>query len=143
MTAVGESGAALPGRPRIGGVEGHSVASGRRARSREPEQTGSLGTEYAVELSRLTKRYGSVVGVEGLTLDVRAGEVFGFLGPNGAGKTTALRCLTGLLRPTEGRVRVWGWTRSRITAARAGWSDPVRRAVRGVCSPHGGIAHAR
>lgn len=71
-------------------------------------QTGRMGTGYAIELNRLTKRYGSVVGVEELTLDVRAGEVFGFLGPNGAGKTTTLRCLTGLLRPTAGRARVLG-----------------------------------
>lgn len=62
----------------------------------------------AIELSRLTKRYGSVVGVEALSLTVAPGEVFGFLGPNGAGKTTTLRCLTGLLRPTDGRVRVLG-----------------------------------
>ncbi|MFE9634030.1 ABC transporter ATP-binding protein [Streptomyces sp. NPDC006463] len=67
-----------------------------------------MGTGSAIELSRLTKRYGDVVGIDGLTLDVRAGEVFGFLGPNGAGKTTTLRCLTGLLRPTAGRARVLG-----------------------------------
>ncbi|WP_406346749.1 ATP-binding cassette domain-containing protein [Streptomyces sp. NBC_00648] len=67
-----------------------------------------MGTGYAIELSGLTKKYGAVVGVEDLTLDVRAGEVFGFLGPNGAGKTTTLRCLTGLLRPTAGDVRVLG-----------------------------------
>ncbi|MEV0414288.1 ABC transporter ATP-binding protein [Streptomyces sp. NPDC050448] len=63
---------------------------------------------HAIELSGLTKRYGTVVGVEELSLGVRVGEVFGFLGPNGAGKTTTLRCLTGLLRPTAGRVRVLG-----------------------------------
>ncbi|MER5928751.1 ABC transporter ATP-binding protein [Streptomyces sp. NPDC002054] len=62
----------------------------------------------AIELTGLTKRYGPVVGVDRLSLTVRPGEVFGFLGPNGAGKTTTLRCLTGLLRPSEGRVRVLG-----------------------------------
>jgi ABC-2 type transport system ATP-binding protein len=62
----------------------------------------------AIELTGLTKRYGPVVGVERLSLTVRPGEVFGFLGPNGAGKTTTLRCLTGLLRPSEGRVRILG-----------------------------------
>lgn len=62
----------------------------------------------AIELTGLTKRYGPVVGVDRLRLTVRPGEVFGFLGPNGAGKTTTLRCLTGLLRPGEGRVRVLG-----------------------------------
>ncbi|WP_327381691.1 MULTISPECIES: ABC transporter ATP-binding protein [unclassified Streptomyces] len=62
----------------------------------------------AIELIGLTKRYGAVVGVEELTLGIGPGEVFGFLGPNGAGKTTTLRCLTGLLRPTAGHVRVLG-----------------------------------
>ncbi|MFE5621286.1 ATP-binding cassette domain-containing protein [Streptomyces virginiae] len=52
--------------------------------------------------------YGPVVGVDRLSLTVGSGEVFGFLGPNGAGRTTTLRCLTGLLRPSEGRVRVLG-----------------------------------
>ncbi|MER7730006.1 ABC transporter ATP-binding protein [Streptomyces erythrochromogenes] len=62
----------------------------------------------AIELTDLTKRYGPVMGVDRLSLTVHTGEVFGFLGPNGAGKTTTLRCLTGLLRPSEGRVRVLG-----------------------------------
>ncbi|MFE9255308.1 ABC transporter ATP-binding protein [Streptomyces sp. NPDC006879] len=62
----------------------------------------------AISLSGLTKRYGPVVGVQDLSLEVTAGEVFGFLGPNGAGKTTTLRCLTGLLRPTSGQVQVLG-----------------------------------
>ncbi|MBZ9599460.1 ABC transporter ATP-binding protein [Streptomyces yangpuensis] len=62
----------------------------------------------AIEVTGLTKKYGDVTGVDRLSLTVRTGEVFGFLGPNGAGKTTTLRCLTGLLRPTAGRVRVLG-----------------------------------
>ncbi|MFC9810499.1 ABC transporter ATP-binding protein [Streptomyces virginiae] len=67
-----------------------------------------MGVVPAIELTGLTKRYGPVVGVDRLSLTVGSGEVFGFLGPNGAGKTTTLRCLTGLLRPSEGRVRVLG-----------------------------------
>ncbi|MEU6239426.1 ATP-binding cassette domain-containing protein, partial [Kitasatospora sp. NPDC047058] len=62
----------------------------------------------AIELRSLTKRYGRTVGIDGLDLEVGAGEVFGLLGPNGAGKTTTLRCLVGLLRPSDGDVRVLG-----------------------------------
>ncbi|MGW6706312.1 ABC transporter ATP-binding protein [Streptomyces sp. NPDC054956] len=67
-----------------------------------------MGDGPAIELADLTKRYGPVRGIDRLSLTVRSGEVFGFLGPNGAGKTTTLRCLTGLLRPSGGRVRVLG-----------------------------------
>ncbi|MEU6977227.1 MULTISPECIES: ABC transporter ATP-binding protein [unclassified Streptomyces] len=67
-----------------------------------------MGGTCAIELNRLSKRYGPVVGVESLSLVVEAGEVFGFLGPNGAGKTTTLRCLVGLLGPTAGHARVLG-----------------------------------
>ena len=61
-----------------------------------------------VETTRLTKRYGTLTAVDALTLQVRAGEVYGFLGPNGAGKTTTLRMLLGLIRPTSGQVRLFG-----------------------------------
>jgi ABC-2 type transport system ATP-binding protein len=54
----------------------------------------------------LTKHYGSVVAVTDLTLEVRAGEIFGFLGPNGAGKSTLIRTLLGFLHPTSGSARV-------------------------------------
>ncbi len=50
----------------------------------------------AISCQGLTKRYGDVLALDHLTLDVPAGAIFGFLGPNGAGKTTTLRLLTGL-----------------------------------------------
>jgi ABC-2 type transport system ATP-binding protein len=56
----------------------------------------------------LTKRFGGVTALEGLTIDVAPGEVFGLLGPNGAGKTTTVKLLSGLLRPTAGRAWIGG-----------------------------------
>ncbi len=62
----------------------------------------------AIVCHALTKRYGSVVALDGLDLEVPAGSVFGFLGPNGAGKTTTLRLLTSLARATSGGGSVAG-----------------------------------
>ena len=56
----------------------------------------------------LVKRYGDLVAVDDVDLTVERGDVFGYLGPNGAGKTTSLRMLLGLIRPTEGRVELFG-----------------------------------
>jgi ABC-2 type transport system ATP-binding protein len=64
--------------------------------------------ETVIEIRDLTKRYGATVGVEGLDLTVRLGDVFGFLGPNGAGKTTTIRLLLDLIRPTRGWARLFG-----------------------------------
>jgi ABC-type multidrug transport system ATPase subunit len=64
---------------------------------------------FVIETRALGKRYGEqIVAVDGLTLRVRRGEVYGFLGPNGAGKTTTLRMLLGLIRPTSGSAFVLG-----------------------------------
>ena len=59
-------------------------------------------------IEHLTKRFGSKLAVDDLSLRVRPGELYGFLGPNGAGKTTTIKCVCGLLRPTTGRVVVAG-----------------------------------
>jgi ABC-2 type transport system ATP-binding protein len=65
-------------------------------------------TDYAVQVMDLTKKFGGFTAVNGVTFDIRRGEIFGFLGPNGAGKTTTIRMLLGLLRPTSGRAYVLG-----------------------------------
>ena len=65
-------------------------------------------SEAVVEIRDLTKKYGQLAAVDGVSLTVHRGEVFGFLGPNGAGKTTTLRMLLGLIRPTSGDVTVLG-----------------------------------
>jgi ABC-2 type transport system ATP-binding protein len=62
----------------------------------------------AIVARGLTKRYGAVLALDGLDLDVPAGSVFGLLGPNGAGKTTSIRLLTGLARPSGGTATVAG-----------------------------------
>jgi len=63
---------------------------------------------HLIETVNLFKRYGDKPAVEDLTLQVDAGEIFGFLGPNGAGKTTTIRMIVGLLKPTSGSVIVAG-----------------------------------
>lgn len=62
-----------------------------------------------VELRGLTKRYGELTALEDVTLDIRAGEIFGLLGPNGAGKSTLIGCITGLVVPSSGSASVLGW----------------------------------
>jgi ABC-2 type transport system ATP-binding protein len=62
----------------------------------------------AIEVSHLRKQYGKVVAVGDLSLSVPAGCFFGFLGPNGSGKSTTIGCLTGLLDPAAGEVRLLG-----------------------------------
>ena len=62
----------------------------------------------AISIRGLTKRYGKLIAVNGLDLEVPRGEIFGFLGLNGAGKTTTIRILLDLLRPTSGNAAVFG-----------------------------------
>jgi len=75
---------------------------------------GHITDGHALQVQGLTKRFGDLVAVDGLTLQIKKGEIFGFLGPNGAGKTTAINMIVGLLTPTEGAVLINGQDRARV-----------------------------
>ena len=64
--------------------------------------------DIVLEVHELKKQFGSIKAVDGLDLEVRRGDVFGFLGPNGAGKSTTIRAMAGLVRPSGGEVRIFG-----------------------------------
>src|SRR5665647_1048337 len=65
-------------------------------------------TEHAIEVENLTKRYGDLLAVNGISFNVRKGEVFAFLGPNGAGKSTTVEIIDMIRKPTSGKVRLLG-----------------------------------
>ncbi len=77
------------------------VAEGARKRKKKP-------VEIAIRLNKVTKRFGSKTAVDGVSLKVRAGQVYGLIGPNGAGKTTTFSMMAGFLRPTEGELEILG-----------------------------------
>ena len=66
------------------------------------------GEIWAIDTRGLTKTFGTVTAVRGVTLQVPSGTIFAFLGPNGSGKSTTVKLLTGLLAPTAGAARVAG-----------------------------------
>lgn len=68
-----------------------------------------MAASKAIEVENLTKRFGPIEAVKGISFEVEAGELFGFLGPNGAGKTTTISMLCTLLKPTSGTARVAGY----------------------------------
>ena len=73
-----------------------------------------------IRTERLVKRFGRVLAVDGIDLDVRQGDRYGFLGPNGSGKTTTVRMLLGLVLPTSGRLELLGSSRIRDGLPRVG-----------------------
>jgi ABC-2 type transport system ATP-binding protein len=85
-------------------------------------------TSAAIELQNLEVKYGEHLAVNGLSLTVPAGAIFGFLGPNGAGKTTTIKTMLGLRKPDGGNVRVLGYdavTQSLEVRARVGYMSEV------------------
>ncbi|UCC85068.1 MAG: ATP-binding cassette domain-containing protein [Gemmatimonadota bacterium] len=66
------------------------------------------GSMNAVELRNVTKSFGKTIAVEGLSLDVPLGKVYGSIGPNGSGKTTTLRMIMNIYNPDGGTIRLFG-----------------------------------
>src|SRR5258708_33783048 len=97
-------------------------------------ETARSAPEYAIAVSRLTKRFGRRLAIEDLTLSVRPGEICGLAGANGGGKSTSLRLLAGLIRPDRGEGSVRGCDplrTARQVRHKVGYSAP-----RGVLYPH-------
>lgn len=69
--------------------------------------------EDVIKVENLKKHFGKVKAVDGISFQVKKGEIFGFLGPNGAGKTTVIRCLMDFLRPTSGKIEILGQNANR------------------------------
>jgi ABC-2 type transport system ATP-binding protein len=80
----------------------------------------------AILLDQITKRFGSHVAVNDLSLRVPAGSVFGFIGPNGSGKTTTLRMILHILLPDSGRIEVFGDPRTDIARSKIGYLPEER-----------------
>lgn len=84
----------------------------------------------ALSLRNVTKLYGNKRGINGVSLDIKQGEIFGFLGPNGAGKTTTIRCIMDFIRPSSGTIKIFNKdvrSNSVTVKAEVGFlsSDPV------------------
>ena len=77
-------------------------------RDRLPQETNMAAGSRVIETNSLTKHYGDIVAVDGLSMSVPRGHVFGLLGPNGSGKTTTMSMLLGLVRPTSGGFSLFG-----------------------------------
>jgi len=65
-------------------------------------------SDYSLEITNLTKKFGKLTALSNVNLTVNKGEVFGYIGPNGAGKTTTIRVLLGILKATQGNAKVFG-----------------------------------
>lgn len=69
-----------------------------------------------IKLEQVTKKFGEFTALDGINLEVKSGEIYGFIGPNGAGKTTTIRILLGMLQATSGKAMIFG---------KDAWSDAV------------------
>src|SRR5262249_4657252 len=95
--------------PTAGGYRSRrAVNHGTRLDARQSQEQSSLAPGM-IELQEVTKKYGTKIAVDCLSLHIKAGELFAFLGPNGAGKTTTIKLMCRLLFPTAGSVRVGGF----------------------------------
>lgn len=86
----------------------HGAGVPRRNGAERPGHADDQDREPVISVKNLTRRFRENVAVDGLTLEVRPGELFGIVGPDGAGKTTTLRMLAGVLRPSDGEGLIHG-----------------------------------
>ena len=77
--------------------------------------------QSAVRIENLRKTYGETIAVDGISLNVSQGQIYGLLGPNGAGKTTTMRCVCTLTTPDSGVIEVAGATEARLIRNRLGY----------------------
>ncbi len=101
--------------------EGQAAASGVVAEVNSVLPVNRVRGKTLVEADQVSKKLGSVIAVDGMSLEVRAGEVVGLLGGNGAGKTTLIRCLLSLALPESGTVRVLGRSPNREVLRQVGY----------------------
>jgi len=85
-------------------------------------------TMNVIEVLGVSKRYGDIAAVDGISLSVAQGEMFGLIGPNGAGKSTLFKLLLGLIAPDSGEIRVHCWSASDWPMRRPGASTAIPRA---------------
>ncbi len=90
-----------------------------RAAESKPKSKKKKDVEIAVRLSKVTKRFGVKTAVDGVSLKVRAGSVYGLIGPNGAGKTTTFSMMAGFLAPTDGTIEVLGYAPRHVDELRS------------------------
>ena len=88
------------------------IAEGAKKRKKKP-------VEIAIRLTKVTKRFGPKTAVDGVSLKVKAGHVFGLIGPNGAGKTTTFSMMAGFLQPTEGVLEILGYAPNQVDELRS------------------------
>mgnify|MGYP002478250428 CR=1 FL=1 len=115
-----------------------------------PEEGGMAGGDgnlVAVSATEIRKRYGGVIALNGVNLQIATGEVFGIIGPNGAGKSTLFDVLCGITKPTEGAVHLYGQPIADVSpneVARMGVARSFQRtAVFGEASVHENLLFAR
>jgi ABC-2 type transport system ATP-binding protein len=88
------------------------IAEGAKKRKKKP-------VEIAIRLTKVTKRFGAKTAVDGVTMKVKAGQVYGLIGPNGAGKTTTFSMMAGFLQPTEGVLEILGYAPMQVDELRS------------------------
>ncbi len=86
-----------------------SLKSREMKKSQVEHNFSQQQVENVIEIKNLTKKFKNFIAVDDISLHIKKGEVFGLLGPNGAGKTTLIRTLIGLIRPTSGTARLFGF----------------------------------